>query len=199
MKKSIIAAGATSVALAAMPVVGVFAVTSTPVKDTISAKVDPGCTIVRSGVDSSTDYLVTTAALSVIAGGAADTDSTTKVEITCSDAGWSVRIAPTTSGVVNLTSGTNNIAPGTGDVSENGASYWAYSVQTKIGSAAAVDGPYTALSTSGGDIITASATTTANASTGEFTPTYKVYANASQPSGTYTGGVTYTVASLADS
>ena len=193
MKKSIIAAGAASVALAAMPIVGAFAATTTGVKDEINAVVNPGCTITRSGKTAETDFL-DTAQLEVIAGGAEDTKSTTLVNVSCSDPGWSVRIAPTVANEINLTSGGNSITPGTSGT----ASYWAYKVDTKIGNGNTATGTYYALTAQGADVITAESTTTAAAKTGEFTPGYKVFAATSQASGTYTGGVTYTIASLAD-
>ena len=44
MKKSLIATGAASLALAAMPVVGVFAATPAQVQDTVKVIIDPSCT-----------------------------------------------------------------------------------------------------------------------------------------------------------
>ena len=61
MKKTIIA-GAASLALAAMPVMGVFAATS--VTDTITADVDPSCTFVRTAGEGTYATTLTVSALS---------------------------------------------------------------------------------------------------------------------------------------
>ena len=189
MKKLAIAAS--SVALAALPMAGVFAVTSTNVVDNISAVVNPGCTIARGALTPASDFL-DTASITVIAGGAAGSDATETVSITCSDPGWNVGIAPTTTGVVNLVdANSHQIAPGTAGP----ASYWNYAVTYTIGSGSPVVVSPTALTTAGASVITAE---TATAKTGSFTPTYTVSANSQQDAGTYTGSVTYTIASKAD-
>ncbi len=54
MKKSLIAAGAASVALAAMPVLGVFATGVQQVQDTIQITVDASCTFTDEGSASPT-------------------------------------------------------------------------------------------------------------------------------------------------
>jgi len=59
MKKSIIAAGAASIALAAMPVLGVFA---TPdVTDTIEVTIQESCTFTSGGADTTYEYSGTNA------------------------------------------------------------------------------------------------------------------------------------------
>ncbi|MBQ3441236.1 hypothetical protein IJG27_02920 [Candidatus Saccharibacteria bacterium] len=80
MKKSIIAAGAASVALAAMPIVGAFANTS--VNDNITATLTPGCTV--------TDSLDKQVNITLAPGNITTTPQATSVSVTCNSTSWTI-------------------------------------------------------------------------------------------------------------
>ena len=89
MKKALIA-GAASVALAAMPVVGVFAVDST-VTDVLTVTVEKSCTLTRTGVAASgATYDAGTYSRTMIAGELQDLGTST-FTVNCNDtAGYTV-------------------------------------------------------------------------------------------------------------
>ena len=87
MKKSIIAAGATSVALAAMPIVGAFATTFGTVDDTVNVTVSNGCTV------SSVSVSRTVSVPSMNAGAAAQTADGQAISLTCNSTGWTITAA----------------------------------------------------------------------------------------------------------
>ena len=188
MKKSIIAAGAASVALAAMPIVGAFATTA--VKDAITANIGAGCTITNTA-DASSDISTNNVSVSVTPGstGTSSTDYA-GISVICNSSSWSVSAVGSGTGdvVTSLYSGTNAIATGTATSGET--SNWAFKIasapsaviESTYQNFAAVPGTATPVVTG-----SAAATTTIKAQ-------YQVYAATSQASGNYTGSVTYTVA-----
>ena len=183
MKKSIIAAGAASVALAAMPIVGVFASSSTTVSDTITATVSNGCTITRAGTGSTVDRSV---AISV-ATGASQTGDSDAINISCNVGSWTVAAAGTGAGTTSLqtSDGTKSIA--TGHTFSGGTSEWGMMVTATGGTVATNYNDYY-------DVPSSTTVVTGSATSGTVTPSYKVYASGTQDTGVYTGEVTYTIA-----
>ena len=188
MKKSIIAAGAASVALAAMPILGVFAEGSASVEvvDTVTATVNKGCTITRTGAEADFSDSLN---ISVTAGNASTgTDHTKAVSIVCSDSGWNLTATGTGDHATYLYRNNDtkgSIAAGTG--AAGAASSWAYKVEYHVGGTANTK-DWGAITDSAASVIS-----DATSNTGDFTPYYRVYAQADQPAGSYKGEVTYTI------
>lgn len=195
MKKSIIAAGAASVALAAMPIVGVFADSTGYVVDNITATITDGCTISRASVPTGGEVanFARGVAFSVVAGTSVTDQASPTVTLTCSASGWNVTAKGTGANGATLLykDTTDSIQAGTetsGDTSK-----WAYKVDGVIDpadTATAIVGNYAAITASDVAVITAAQAT---ANTATFTPSYQVFAQADQAAGAYVGQVTYTV------
>ena len=206
MKKSLIATGAASLALAAMPAVGVFATTST-VTDTLNVNIPAACTIrndVTQGEDDATPvtenvYNVTMKNgefrndIGQGADGVTGSHDST-IDVNCNiqsgtDAGW-VLSAAGKGGVNTLAvSGGTEQQVINSNLNENGAtSGWAFKT------AASGVTYQTGYATDTFAIVPASpaniAKGTGNAT---FTMTYQVYVSTTQPTGLYTGGVVYTL------
>ena len=201
MKKSLIATGAASLALAAMPMAGAFAGTST-VTDTLNVNIPASCTIRNSltqGEATSTEnvYNVTMKngqlrsdiGTSSADGGTHDSTIVVNCNIQSgTDAGWSLA-AGGKSGSNVLSNGTaaQDIATGT---ETSGASKWAFKTTTSTEGVTYetgyASGTFAAVPASS----TAIATGTGNAS---FVMTYQVYIGTTQATGNYTGGVVYTL------
>ena len=182
MKKLAIAGA--SLALAAMPVFGVFADVTTTTTDTLTLTIPNGCSI-ATAANGGTDRSDTVATFGSVAPTQTATDSTSPIVITCNASGWT--LTPTISS--GLTNGTATIASGAtalnGTVSE-----WAVkltpSASTNIDSNdfsgyAAVDGT--------NDVVGSAAVSSLS-----IAPEYKVSVAAGQATGTYNGTVLYTVA-----
>lgn len=216
MKKSLIAAGAASLALAAMPVVGVLAA-ATPagtLKDTLNVNIPAGCTIVNNnsttGGDGSNPALTNSYTVEMqngelksnIGGSANQTTSTTadnSIDVSCNtssnvsgETGWKLTaVGDGTAGhetELYQANATDQIVTGTATSGAN--SNWAFKV-AKAASASYATGysdAYAAVPASEADIVTGSGTL-ADA----FTITYQVYVDQTQDSGTYTGAVLYTL------
>lgn len=188
MKKSIIAAGAASVALAAMPIVGAFATDA--VRDAITANIGAGCTIQNTADPSST---ISTNNVSVsVTPGSTGTSSTDYAGMTviCNSTSWSVSAVGSGTGTdaTSLYSGTNEIQTGTATSGDSSA--WAFKIASA--SNATIETGYTGFTTvpaTATPVVTGSA-----AATSTIKAQYQVYASTGQASGNYTGGVTYTVA-----
>ena len=185
MKKLAIASA--SVALAAMPVVGVFAATgSTEFTDNLQVIVNSGCTLENGGntdgtyVDRSFSKNIAVGNYAVLEGSAA-TD-TAAITIKCNTTSGTVTV--TSSGDTTLTSGSDTIAAGA--ATSGSASNWAI----KSNATNTSSDPYAAYKAHvPGTFLTA----TASASGTTFNPSYQVYVAQGQNPGTYTGAVTYTV------
>ena len=206
MKKSIIAAGAASVALAAMPIVGAFAATET-VKDSVTATVTAGCAITNpaDSQPAGSTVATNTVAVSATPGGAAgvsnpDASGYNGITVACNSSNWSVSAIGGTTGATNTSlyynDGTTNheIATGTAASTEiSGDSYWAFkiaSLSTSDGVAVASGyGVFTTIPETPTPVV--NGTKSANVT---IKPQYQVYANSTQASGAYTGAVVYTVA-----
>lgn len=221
MKKSIIATGAASLALAAMPVVGVFAVdTSTStVTDKIVVTVPSSCAIttnntattpngVGDGTHTDNTYSVSMKngqLKSDIGGDAtATSDPIGKINIVCNDTTGSGPTWTLTarggdfSGNEGAFVASTQLVGGTGttpidtNLNVSGAtSGWAMKVTG--GTGVTIQGGYSSFKA-----VPDSSTTLASGSgavENAITTTYQVYVGTSQQTGTYTGHVTYTLTS----
>ncbi len=214
MKKLAIAGA--SVALAAMPVVGVFAATGQSFTDTLNVSVAGGCTIedstatsggaVEPGTYSDTNF----ATVSIPAGnvGYINADSTGTVDSTrgksfkimCNETPaqggeeyWQVKI--TGSDLVSTTDSNDTIAPGA--ATSGDTSGWAVKSNASGNNAdysTSFSNPfaaYTAVTTAGTEQLFLQADVLDSAVT--FNPSYRVYVAPSQEEGLYTGTALYTV------
>ncbi len=198
MKKSIIATSAASLALAAMPVVGVFAAAgSNEFTDHLSVTVNSGCTLENGATEGDGDYTDRYFSKNIAVGNyavldaAADTDS----GVTAAESAGSITIkCNTTSGTVTVTSSGDTTLTGetasntiaTGAAISGSTSNWA--IQSNAANAAT--DPYATYKAHvPGTFLTA----TASASGTTFNPSYRVYVAQGQAPDTYTGAVTYTV------
>ncbi len=182
MKK--IAITGISVALAAVPVAGVFAATGTTVTDTIEVTINSACTITTTNAANTYSATMTNGQLKSDLG-------STQMTIACNDAaGWHVTAVGSGSDASNKTamnasgSGTD-IA--TGIATSGGTSNWAMKV---TGTGATGFTSFAAVPSSATDVATGSGA----AADATLTTTYQVFISATQPAATYTGQVTYTLA-----
>lgn len=215
MKKLAIAAS--SVALAAMPIVGVFAVDDTSITDSVQITVDSSCTFKvdatqADGVNAK-DTLYSDAS---VAGGTEATfathSSTHDFEFTCNDTdGFRITAVATnmTSWDPSLNSNTGGAGGGDGAIEFTESS--TYAANTGISNGTERDGKWTAVisttdSTAGMTIAQPASTdsehpttiVTKNEALGKatFNALYKVYAGTSTPADTYRGTITYTLAAI---
>ena len=222
MKKSLIATGAASLALAAMPIAGVFAA-ATPagdITDTLNVNIPAGCTIVNSlnpqAPANGSNPAITNSYTVEMQNGEFRTniggtnDATTSggavnvVDVSCNtgsgagaEAGWKLTAvgAGTEDHETELyKSGSDTIVTGLAEsAGQTDVSNWAFKV-TKASSATYANsynsgnGGYMAVPDQETDLITGSGSIT-----GAFTMNYQVYVSQTQPTGTYTGAVKYTL------
>ena len=204
MKKSIIAAGAASVALAAMPVVGAFAAsTGGPFTDTLVVNIDNACTFSR-GAPAHTDgdvntggtvatgsWGTTTATPDTVTGtlapGEYDSDfGSSAFNVICNNEnGWKVTAAATA--LTGTTTTTENIPLGTPAADIAAWNYTSSSSDTAITGT----GTYSAAS----QIVAQSTATTPTAGR-NFSVLYKVSVNHALSAQTYQGTIEYTFAQL---
>lgn len=212
MKKSLIATGAASLALAAMPIAGVFAATST-VTDEIVITIAKECAITTNTTDASdgigdgthTDRTFTASMqngeLKVLGGSentGAQSGATSVVNVVCNDSAtegsatsWSLTavggVVGTVSTVLDATGTGTDIVTGT--ATSGATSNWAMKVEGASGST--IQNGFDSFREVPG---TAAVVTTGNGSkAAAFTPSYQVYIGTSQEADTYTGHVTYTL------
>ena len=190
MKKSIIATGAASLALAAMPVVGAFAAVQSSVTDTVKVTINGACSV-GTGADSQTgtgNLFEETMTNNTTKEWAADSAGSS-IKVSCNDAsGWNIKAQGTSTATVptsmDATGTGTDIATGTSGTN----SYWAFQV-TGTGSVSAFNSWH---------IVPSDATVVASGSgavSEQVVKTgYKVYVGATQQADVYTGKVTYTVA-----
>lgn len=218
MKKSLIATGAASLALAAMPVVGVFAEPKPAgtVTDHLTVNIPAACTIVNqnstTGGDGSAPVLENSYTVEMHNGqfktniGASAADATTSttpdntIDVSCNSndgsnpaIGWKLTAigdgtAGHTTELYNA-SATDQIVTGT---AVNGAtSNWAMKVAipgSGVNYASGWNADYKAVPSTETDVATGTGFVS-NA----FTMTYQVYVDQTQDAGTYTGAVKYTL------
>lgn len=196
MKKALIA-GAASVALAAMPVVGVFAADITTVTDTLQITVDAACSI--NSVTATTGNDDTTYTATVENGGTAtfNHDSQHVFNVVCNNnAGWSV----TASAPQDLSGTSGNLHEISYQASALPASAtegaWTATVSgTGVPATAEGNGIADAsghIKTAGGVIATQSVATAGSS----FTVSYAAYVGTETAADTYTGTIGYTLATL---
>ena len=198
MKKSLVAASAASLALAAMPTLGAFAAIQSSVTDTVEITINSACSV-GTGADSQTGtgatYRNANMANNATYTWSADSGSDAAggtLKVSCNDAsGWNIKAVGSSEGATKTsmkptnTAASNAIATGT--TGEN--SYWAMKVSGSLvdetfGTAWHVI-PATATKIAGG---------TAAVSEESVALSYKVHTSATQAADTYTGNVTYTIA-----
>ena len=200
MKKSLIAAGAASLAVAAMPIVGVFAADGTLTQtDTVVVTVDTACSLATSGASVTPTASTYTA---TIANGAYNTNiGGSTFTITCNDTGgWdlnAIGAGEATGDVTKMDASTNKDADdiATGTTLDGSVSNWAFKVAkggddaSKVTLTTGYD-QFSAVPSSSQKI----ATGTSTAGKATVSATYGVGISATQSAGTYTGKVTYTLA-----
>ncbi len=178
MKKTIIA-GASAVAMAALPMAGVFAATQTSVVDTVTLTVNKTCQMAAGAATGS--YSLGQAA----AGGEYTAVTGTPITITCNGTnGWEFNAATT-----SMTGGTGTTAIPFGPYATSG-SVWSAAVAVSQGSATIETG----WDNYGGSAL-ATATKIVSGAQADgltITPSYKAKTSATQENGTYSGTITYT-------
>lgn len=198
MKKSLIATGAASIALAAMPMAATFAGTST-VTDTLNVNIPASCTLRNSltvGEATSTEnvYNVTMKngqfrndiGQSDADGGSHDSTIVVNCNVQSgSSAEWSLAAAGK-AGATTLSGSAGSISTAVHGDSDTNSS-WAFKtaangVDYAQGYASDTFAP-----------VPASATIATGTGNATFTMTYQVYISTTQPTGTYSGGVVYTL------
>ncbi len=218
MKKLAIAGA--SVALATMPVVGVFAVDSTPadtVTDTLNLSVLSGCTMTRNltGENPAADADQTYSFGSVAAGHTAEltgstTTAITPIKISCNGGSYNLQaVGSTVTG--GLTPATGVTADAASLIQTSGNSIVGAIPSSNTGGLDGSDSEWAFKIITNGEGITASGSygtayqaaqtnaqtiaTITNVSTNvSFTPNYKVSVGANQLAGTYNGKITYSIA-----
>ena len=225
MKKLAIAGA--SVALAAMPVVGVFAAPTLSHTDTLNLNIAKVCTFgtVTSGAANDDDATTHGLGANNPTGGAWTNDSysanvavgntyaalaTTTFTVRCNNAdGYTVKAkAGSVQGTGEnakgvLASGTNYIYSGDGNTynaATAGTSYWNFSLATTEASGVAIETGYeTASALPANDTTVVVTGTNGNVQAGQkFTATYGAGIDNHQPAGTYTGTVVYTLVPAAN-
>lgn len=223
MKKSIIATGAASLALAAMPVVGVFAAANGTVTDTLNVTIQPACTITNQNnpqgpADGSAPVLTNSYTVTMKNGqvrndiGGAAGDATTgttpdnSIDVSCNtpsgstaaEAGWKLTaVGAGATGHVNELSGESG-AIATGVETTGTDSQWAFRVVktdavSGVNYATGYDGSFAAVPAGTTADPEKDLVTGSGNAASAFTMTYQVYISKTQAAGTYTGAVKYTL------
>ena len=212
MKKSLLVTGATSLAVAALPVVGVFAANSQSFTDNIKVTVPTGCTMeIDSTVDDG-DYADREFEIQIPAGSykvfgdgtseATDDDDDSTITIACnaSESGkdWVVKATASDNGEtqnrkVGLFNGNEVIEPGTDDSGDTSA--WAMKIDVTDGNTTPVHtnafSDWSAVpSVAETEVLRAPTTSVAAIS---FRPVYRVFVAPDQAPGDYEGEVVYTI------
>ena len=189
MKKSLIATGAASLALAAMPVLGAFA----DVTDTVRITINSSCSV---GGDTATTGSGVTLT-ETMANGATktwDADGTAggKLMISCNDAGArNITAVGTGADATNknyMNAATTGTDIATGEATSGATSNWAF----KLAGTGVVSN-YTSFRAVPAS-ATKVATSTDPAASVVINTGYRVFVSATQEADTYEGKVTYTVA-----
>ncbi len=201
MKKLAIA-GASAV-LAALPVVGVFAATSSSFTDTLTVTVPGGCTLEDNSAQNPGTYADRSFSASVPAGTVGylnddgegtQTGTTMKIQCNQSTGTWTVTAVASTGALAGSgTAAGETIAPGAGTITSGNTSGW--SIQSNA--SGATTNPYAsykAYEVDSGETYSTFLTGSASATNVTFNPSYRVYVSPSQKPGNYEGTVTYTVA-----
>lgn len=164
MKKTIVA-GAASLALAAMPVIGVFATDPEAIEDTITITVSETCTLTRSTGNGNYTATMSTNALNPSVG------SSTFTAVCNNASGFSVSATPT------ALAGTGEAITYSATTPTAGSGTWTATKTTVAGNIAAT----------GGVLMSTNTTTTGLTET----VTYQVSTRPDQAKGDYEGTMTY--------
>lgn len=198
MKKALIA-GTVSLAVAAMPVVGVFAADVTTQTDKLSVTIGATCTFKNVGTEGAPAYVThangtsgigtwssDTLAGAMTNGSNTDNFGTTTFAVVCNNTtGWKV-----TNTTADLVSGTNKISPNAGHSAT--VSGYSWTVSQADGTGLTIPNGKQGAGTEVARLEDA----TTDAAGKSFTVTYGVGVSQSQAAGTYTGDVVYTLATL---
>ena len=201
MKKSLVAASAASLALAAMPALGAFA----DVTDTVTITINDACTVGQNTADPTTGGTGKTMTETDAKNGQmytweANGTAGGTLRVSCNDAsGWNIKAVGSGDDTNNKTvmnasaAGATDIATGT-PAEGAAASTWGFMVAAASGQqGVAVETAYQNFTS-----IPSEATKVAGGSgaisEGGINTGYKVWVSATQQASTYTGKVTYTVA-----
>ncbi len=201
MKKSLLTAGLASVAIAAMPVVGVFAASGSTVTDTVQVTINSACSITTSGnAGTGADAGAFTYTKTMTNGQLLNTEDTdgfgsTAMTINCNDhGGWHVTAVGSGADandktVMNASSTGTDIATGT--AISGATSNWAFKVTGAVGTTTSdYHTNYAAVPSTAQDVAVS-----ASSSAGSVINThYQVWISPAQEADTYTGQVTYTLA-----
>ena len=187
MKKSIIAAGAASVALAAMPIVGVFAVDDQSATDTINVTVEASCTFSAGG--DNVAYSATGTNASGVVNPVNNSSNVHSFTVFCNqNSGYTVSAEATAlsaSGITDVFAYAATLPSST-----DGA--WHAQFAADAGNTNTLT--VTQLP-AGGAETTIISSNQASAAAGEtWTATYTAYIGTETPAGTYTGTIDYTLA-----
>ena len=183
MNKKVLAIAASAVTFAALPVAGVFAADTTTVTDTIDVTVDPSCTLgITEGAKVTKN----------VSNGTKTEDlSGSAFSISCNDGtGWNVTAvakAKNSGTAGNLTS-TTGATIATNKAFSDSVSGWAF----KLTGGKAVETYQAWANVPTVETVVAKDSSTASAES--LSVTYGVGINATQAAGTYSGEVTYTLA-----
>ena len=222
MKKSMIAAGAASVALAAMPIVSTFATNVRNITDTVQLELGLSCSMAVAPTTGQTGITITTDPASptteaditgvtyagTLAAGNAMEITGTAMGIACNDTGgWKINavgVGTSTSGTVTSmaasTSDSDDVATGVtaldGTVSE-----WAFRIAASSSTYATIKpNGVTGQTYADDSVIPATSTEIvgfadpiASDAPVTITPTYHVSFAPTQPAATYTGKINYTL------
>lgn len=218
MKKSLLAAGVASLAVAAVPVLGVFAET-TQFTDQVQVIIDRGCTFEVTDASNATTDLTDPRTFSknvtlgevVIFGSESGDQASSPVQnikVACNDdarsgEGWTISAVGSQETVVNgmtpATSTHTTIASDSAHTAETsgGTSYWSYRInvtggQTSYGATTQQGAVKTWYQVPSTDQTVATGTPSKDTDA-SFAPEYRVYIGTNQEADTYTGKVTYTL------
>ncbi len=186
MKKSIIAAGAASIALAAMPIMGVFAEDDTSSTDTIQVTVSPSCTFSQGGGDAT--YSATGTNASGVVNPANNSSNVHTFTVFCNN-NTGYKVSATATALNTNPAISANFAYAATLPSSGTTGAWHATVATE-------DTGLTAAQLTAGDtatdIITKAGASDADGE--DFTVTYSAYIGTATPAGTYSGTIAYTLA-----
>lgn len=205
MKKKLIAASAASLAVAAMPMVGVFAKTgSLEFTDNLSVTVNAGCTLENGGttdgtfVDRSFAKNIAVGNFAVLESNGTAVNDNAAMTVKCNTTSGTVTVSYSVNAGANtnLTATGGTIAagavvagPNSGWAIKSNAANTSTNPFAGEGESVADAGYYVAPTTATGTFLTS----TASAQGTTFNPSYRVYVAQGQAVGTYTGTVTYTL------
>ena len=184
MKK--LAIVASSVALAAMPVVGVFAADDTGVTDTIQVTVSPSCTFSQGGDDAT--YSATGTNTSGVVQPKNNNTNVHTFTVFCNN-NTGYKVSATATALNQSPAITANFAYAATLPSTGTTGAWHAEIATEDTGLTATQLPASGAAT---DIITKAGASDADGE--DFTATYTAYIGTATPAGTYSGTIAYTLA-----